>query len=43
MGPLTQVRAFTGVLTLVAGAVLCAVYVWLANWRVSSREPMASA
>jgi hypothetical protein len=35
--------AATVVAILVAGAVLCAVYVWFANWRGSSREPMTSA
>jgi hypothetical protein len=35
--------AVTVVAILVAGAVLCAAYVWLANWRGGSRAPMTPA
>jgi hypothetical protein len=35
--------AVTVVAILVAGAVLCAVYVWLGNWRGGSRSPTAPA
>ncbi|TAK01603.1 MAG: hypothetical protein EPO36_04920 [Chloroflexota bacterium] len=35
--------AVTVVAILIAGAVLCALYVWLANWRGAGRSPMASA
>jgi len=35
--------AVTVVAILVAGAVVCAVFVWLANWRGAGRAPTASA